>query len=112
MALSTVTIEVVPSASVPEPIDDDNSISDAFEKGWDAFTGFVFGIGFVLAVLLPFLVLGAIAALVGWLLIRRRNRSRPIAPTTTMGGQPPPEPTQAGSATVNPDADETASRQG
>ena len=76
VALSTVTIEVVPTASIPEPIEDDSdSISDAFRKGWDAFTGFLFGIGFIVAVLLPFIGLILAAALVGWLVIRRRSRS-------------------------------------
>lgn len=86
VALSTMTIEVVPTASIPEPIDEDSdTISDAFRQGWDAFAGFVFGIGFVLAVLLPFIGLAAIAAVAAWLVIRRRNRRRPTthgAPAT------------------------------
>ena len=87
VALSTVTIEVVPTDSVPQPVDDEDSIGDAFRKGWDAFAEFIFGIGYVLAVLLPFIVLGGLAALAIWLVIRRRNRRRPAAPTA--GDEPP-----------------------
>ena len=76
VALSTVTIEIIPTAAVPEPIDDDpDSIGDAFTKGWDAFTAFVFGIGYLIAVLLPFLVLAALVAGAAWLVMRRRRTS-------------------------------------
>ena len=75
VALSTVTIEVVPTASIPEPVDDDpDTIGDAFRKGWDAFTGLIFGIGFILAVLLPFLALAAVLGLLGWAILRRTDR--------------------------------------
>jgi hypothetical protein len=96
VALSTVTIEVIPTASVPEPIDEDSdTISDAFEKGWDAFTGFIFRIGFILAVLLPFLVLAAIVGLLGWVIVRRRRRHQPVASSRL------PEPVATPSATVS-----------
>jgi hypothetical protein len=111
VALSTVTIEVVPTASVPELIDDD-SIGDAFEQGWDAFTGFIFGIGYVLALLLPFLVVGAIAASVAWVLVRRRNRRRPAPVSTTQGEQPLPEPTTADVVAQVSSDDESASPPG
>ncbi len=75
VALSTITIEVMPTAPAPEPIDEgSDTIGDALRTGWDAFTGFLFGIGFVLAVLLPFLAVAAIASTIGWQLMRRRNR--------------------------------------
>ncbi len=112
VALSTVTIEVVPTASVPEPVDDDDdSIGDAFEQGWDAFTGFIFGIGYIVAVLLPFLVLGAIAAGAAWVLIRRRNRRWSVSSSTAEPAQPLPEPAPAAvAAPVSSDDDESASQ--
>jgi hypothetical protein len=108
VALSTVTIEVIPTASVPEPIDEDSdTISDAFEKGWDAFTGFIFGIGFILAVLLPFLALAAIVGLLGWAIARRRRRHQPVAATPL----PEPEPVATPSATVSSTDAEPANQQ-
>ena len=74
VALSTVTIEVVPTASVPEPAaGDDDGISDAFRSGWKAFTALLFGIGVVFAATLPFLISGLLLALVAWLVLRRRD---------------------------------------
>ncbi len=74
VALSTITIEVIPTAAVPEPpADEDQSIGDAFRSGWDAFLAVLFGLGFVLAATLPFLVSGLLLALVGWAIVRRRN---------------------------------------
>lgn len=82
VALSTITIEVVPTASVPEPVsDEDESISDAFTSGWDAFATFAFGIAFVVAATLPFLVLGLALAVAIWMWTRRRERrNREIVP--------------------------------
>lgn len=78
VALSTVTIEVVPTASVPEPPDEDaeeedEGIGDAFRSGWEAFTALLFGIGFVVAATLPFLVSGLLLAMIAWAIIRRRD---------------------------------------
>jgi hypothetical protein len=110
VALSTVTIEVIPTASVPEPIDEESdTISDAFEKGWDAFTGFVFGIGFILAVLLPFLALAAIVGLLGWAIVRRRRRNQPVA--NAVASSPLPEPVATPSATVSSTDAEPANQQ-
>jgi hypothetical protein len=83
VALSTITIEVVPTASVPEPVDESSdTITDALQRGWDAFAAFLFGIAFILAVLLPFIGLAALAAALVWLALRRRGRraSRPGTP--------------------------------
>ena len=105
VALSTVTIEVVPTASVPEPIDDDaDTIGDAFRKGWDAFSGFVFGIGFILAVLLPFIALAALLGLLGWAIVRRGGH----APTPPVEPRSVPEP--GSGEPVDPDADTQAAR--
>jgi hypothetical protein len=78
VALSTITIEVIPTADVPEPIvDDDQSIGDAFRSGWDAFVAVLFGLGFVLAATLPFLVSGLLLVLAAWTIVRRRDARRP-----------------------------------
>jgi len=72
VALSTVTIEVVPTASVPETVDDEgDGIGDALRSGWDAFTALVFGIAFVIAATLPFVIAGLLLALIAWLIVRR-----------------------------------------
>ncbi|MFW2334117.1 DUF4349 domain-containing protein [Ilumatobacter sp.] len=92
VALSTVTIEVIPSAAVPDPaVEDDEGIGDAFRSGWDAFTALLFGLGFVIAATLPFIVSGLLLALVIWLVVRRRDaRAAPTAampaPTTGVPG--------------------------
>ena len=89
VALSTITIEVVPTASVPEPLADeaDDGIGDAFRSGWEAFTALLFGIGFVLAATLPFLISGLLLALAAWVIVHRRDTRRPqIAPPTPTGG--------------------------
>lgn len=110
VALSTITIEVVPTASVPEPPaepEPDDSIADAFESGWDAFTALLFGIGFVVAATLPFLVSGLLLALIAWMIVRRRDGRRTTpghAPTTAMPAPQvhPDAETETGS---EPDAD-------
>ncbi|MDW3214471.1 MAG: DUF4349 domain-containing protein [Ilumatobacteraceae bacterium] len=82
VALSTITIEVIPTASVPEPPvepEPNDGIGDAFESGWEAFTALLFGIGFVVAATLPFLVSGLLLALLAWAIIRRRDGRRPPA---------------------------------
>lgn len=95
VALSTITIEVVPTASVPEPPaepEPNDGIGDALESGWDAFTALLFGIGFVLAATLPFLVSGLLLALVAWLFLRRRDTRRsPLQPSVTSHPLPSPE---------------------
>lgn len=71
VALSTVTVEIVPTSSLPAP-DDDDSIGDAFQQGIEAFVEFVRVVVVTLAVLLPFLVVAAAAAVaVAW--VRRRR---------------------------------------
>ncbi len=116
VALSTVTIEVVPTASVPEPIDNDaNTIGDAFGKGWDAFTGLIFGIGFGLAIMLPFLVLAALLGLLGWAIARRNKHGRPAEVASPTMPDPTPDPTPDREPAVNeglsPADVEPASRQ-
>jgi hypothetical protein len=87
VALSTITIEVRP-APAPEsdtalPADAEDSIGDAFEKGWGAFGTVLFGIAFVLAALAPFIVTGTVVACFAWIVIRLRRRPRqPFAAAT------------------------------
>ncbi len=77
VALSTVTIEVLPSTSIAESaVGDDETIGDAFRSGWDTFTAVVFGLGFVIATMLPFIISGLILAVVAWLVVRRRVAAR------------------------------------
>ena len=78
VALSTVTIEVVPTSSVPDVVDDDEdeTLGDAMRDGWQAFAAFLFAIVYVLAVLMPFLVVTAIVGAIVWSMIRRRRRRR------------------------------------
>lgn len=104
VALSTVTIEVVPTASVPEPIDDQpDTIGDAFADGWDAFTGFIIGIALIVAVTLPFLILAAVFGLLGWAIVRR-NHDRPadVGSPTIPGPTPAPKPESAADEDVSP----------
>lgn len=82
VALSTVTVEIVPTASVPEPPDEDDSIGDAFRTGWDGFVTLLWGIGYLFAVLLPFLVLALLAGGIAWGVVRRRRRPVDRAPVS------------------------------
>lgn len=86
VALSTVTIEVIPTAAIPAPVvEDDQGIADAFRSGWNAFAAVLFGIAFVIAAGLPFIVSGTLLALVIWLVVRRHDaaRARPTEPRPT-----------------------------
>ena len=94
VALSTVTIEIVPTESVPEPVvEEDQTIADAFRNGWDAFTALLFGLAFVLAATSPFLAAGLILAVVAWLVVRRRD-----AMATRAGSASQAEPVPDGDA--------------
>lgn len=75
VALSTVTIEVVPTSSIPEVADDnDESLGDAVSDGWRAFATFLFAVVYVLAVLMPFLIVAGMVGAIGWLVVRHRRR--------------------------------------
>ncbi|MDJ0769745.1 MAG: DUF4349 domain-containing protein [Ilumatobacter sp.] len=96
VALSTITIEVVPTAAVPEPVPEtDEGIGDAFATGWNAFVAVFFALGFVLAVLAPFLgvavVIGAIALLITRTERRRRAERALPSPTAALRSTPPAE---------------------
>lgn len=98
VALSTVTIEILPTEDVPA-VEADPGIADAFSDGWSAFVSLLFGIGYVLAVLLPFLVLAGLAGLAVWYVMRRRLLDRanqsPLgarAGDSSLPAPPPSEP--------------------
>ena len=90
VALSTRTIDVYPATAAPEVADDgDDSIGDAFRSGWGAFVGALFAVGFVLAILAPFLALAALVLLIASVVSRplrhrsaRATAARAAAPTT------------------------------
>jgi hypothetical protein len=75
VAMSTVTIEVVPTAAIPV-VETDEGILDALASGWEAFVAVLFGIVFVLAVLAPFLVVGLLIAAAVLFATRRRDDER------------------------------------
>lgn len=79
VALSTVTIEIVATPDVAEPVveEDGDSIGDAFRAGWTAFAAVMFGVAFVVAATLPFLIVGLVLALVIWSVVRRRDERSP-----------------------------------
>jgi hypothetical protein len=116
VALATITIEVVPTAAVPEPIaepDETDSVGEAFGQGWDAFATFVLGIAFVLAVLAPFIVLFAIGGAVALWVVRRRRRLLDGPPADRPTDQPArePLPTPDPATVVNEPVGAGASRQ-
>lgn len=76
VALSTVTIEIVPTGAVPAEEDGPDSISEAFADGWEAFVGLARGIVIVVAVLAPFLGAAMILGGLAWA-VRRRQRPGP-----------------------------------
>lgn len=79
VALSTVTVEIVPTAAIPEPVvDDDDSIADAFRSGWDGFVTMIWGIGYVFAVLAPFLGVALVVSLIVVGIVRRRRHRGPF----------------------------------
>ena len=80
VALSTLTIDVYPATATPDPVNDESDgIGDAFRSGWDAFLGALFAVGFVLAILAPFLALTALILAIAWIVARPRRR-RPVDP--------------------------------
>jgi hypothetical protein len=86
VALSTLTIDVYPATAAPDPVDEDSDgIGDAFRSGWNAFLGVLFAVGFVLAILAPFLLLAALVLAVAWIVARplRRRPIRRDAPAAT-----------------------------
>ena len=85
VALSTLTIDVLPATAAPVTVDDgEDTIGDAFRSGWDAFLGALFAVGFVLAILAPFLALAALVLLIALVVARPwRHRSRPTTTAPT-----------------------------
>ena len=82
VSLSTLTIDVYPATAAPEPVDESSDgIGDAFRSGLDAFLGVMFAVGFVLAVLAPFLALAALVLAIAWLVAKPRRRPPPARPS-------------------------------
>ena len=78
VALSTVTIDIVPTGSVDD--DDPGTIGDAFSTGWVVFVATLYRTALVLALLVPFLVFAALLALLVRFAVRRRRAKRGSAP--------------------------------
>ena len=81
VALSTVTIDIVPTGSVDD--DDPDTIGDAFSTGWDIFLAAMSTTGLVLALASPFLILAALLALLVWFVVRRRKAKLGTASPTS-----------------------------
>jgi hypothetical protein len=109
VALSTLTIDVFPDTAAPEVAEEgDDGIGDAFRSGWDAFVGVVFAVGFVLAILAPFLALAALVLLVAWIVSRSwRHRSEPAQPGPSTA-TPATAPTAARAADAVSDDEDLA----
>ncbi len=89
VALSTLTIDVHPAFDAPDAADESSDgIGDAFRSGWNAFLGALFAVGFVLAILAPFLVLAALVLLVASIVRRPwQHRSSPaVTPAPPANG--------------------------
>lgn len=95
VALSTITIEIVPPAAIPEPdpLPADEGLGDALRSGWDAFARAAYGVVYIVLILLPFLLTGIMAAAAVWWITRRRRPSREVhsssTPTVTHDDLPP-----------------------
>ena len=81
VALSTVTIDIVPTGSVDA--DDPDTIGEAFSTGWDIFVSAMSTTGLVLALLTPFLITAAVLALLVRFVIRRRRAKTGTAASTS-----------------------------
>ncbi|MCG8914185.1 DUF4349 domain-containing protein [Actinokineospora sp. PR83] len=82
VAMSKITVQVVraDAPAVSEPADDDSSFLAALAAGWD---GFLTAGGFVLRVVGYVLPFAALAAAVGWVVLRVRRKTRAEAPAVT-----------------------------
>ncbi len=108
VALSTITIEVVPTTAVPEPEPEpeDEGLAGALRDGWEAFTGAAYAVVYVLAALLPFLLMGGIVVLVLWWFARRRTAAEPGHPAGAMPAPRPADPDGGSEATEHAHDDE------
>jgi hypothetical protein len=81
VALSTITIEVVPTAALPEP-EGERTIGGAFGDGWDAFVTFAVAVAYVIAVLAPFGAMALLVAFVLWRVRRSMPQRQPVTVRT------------------------------
>ena len=80
VALSTLTIGIVPETGDAFSTATDQGIGDGFRDGWEAFLTVLFGIALVLAVLTPFIAVVAVAGAIAWMLMRGRRRTPMATP--------------------------------
>ncbi|QEE62006.1 DUF4349 domain-containing protein [Salinibacterium sp. dk2585] len=74
---STITVHLGSEADAP--VDDPDTFWTGLVAGWDALVGFVSFLLVALGVILPWLIVPAIALLLTWVLLRRRRRQRGAA---------------------------------
>ena len=78
VALSTVTIDIVPTSS--EFGENGDTIGDALSTGWDAFLAVLYRTVFVLAMIAPFLIVVVLLALLVRFVVRRRRAGTGTTP--------------------------------
>jgi hypothetical protein len=109
VAQATITVRLTTApeeaaAPTPEP-KKDKGIGDAFRDGWKGFVAVLAGVAIFIGYTAPFLVIGALAALIWWRVRRRRvagpPRNRSVAP-------PPPPAPGAGPHMSTPDSADAA----
>lgn len=80
VSLATLTIEI--EHRTPDDLEaieeSGDGIVDAFANGWNAFVGAVFAVGFVLAVMAPFLLTALVVVALAWLIGRRWTRRQTV----------------------------------
>lgn len=97
VALSTITVQIVPSGSAPAD-DGDRTVGGAFADGWTAFVSVAVALTIALAAALPFLLLALIASAMLWWWFRRR-RLRPPPDRTPESA---PDPTLVDATSSHP----------
>ncbi|OCC13374.1 DUF4349 domain-containing protein [Streptomyces sp. PTY087I2] len=83
-SLATITLDLTPPDAPDDDRkkDDDPGFLDALGGGWDAFVTMLRWIAVAFGAAFPFLLTGALAALV-WRVLRKRRAARPAAPAVT-----------------------------
>ena len=79
VAMSTISLNLVTDEKVVVPEAETPDILQGLLIGWNSFVGFLSGLVVVLAVMLPWLVLGAIITFVVVFIVRRRRRAKAAA---------------------------------